>query len=136
MKLSRGELPATVKKHMTAELPKGKSIQDIFVDFIRYLFGSAKAFIQESEPMGKDLWESLGNNIDLVLSHPNGWEGSEQEFLRKAVVLASVIPEKEALSRVSFVTEGEATFDFCATNTKSGDYLEVVFFCFNAGDMF
>ena len=135
MKLSRGELPATVKKHMTAELPKGKSIQDIFVDFIRYLFDSAKAFIQESEPMGKELWESLGSNIHLVLSHPNGWEGGEQEFLRKSVVLSSVIPEEDALSHVSFVTEGEATFNFCVTNTKSGEYLKVAFFCFNAGDM-
>jgi len=134
MKLSRGELPANVKKHMTAELPKGKSIQDIFVDFIRYLFDSATAFIQESEATGKELWESLENNIDLVLSHPNGWAGREQEFLRKSVVLASVIPEEEALSRVSFVTEGEATFDFCVTNTKAGEDLEVVVLSFNAGD--
>jgi len=121
---------------MTAELPKGKSLQDVFADFIRYLFDSAKAFFQESEPMGKELWESLGSNIHLVLSHPNRWEGREQEFLRKSVVQASFIPEEEALSRVSFVTEGEATFNFCVTNTKSGEDLEVVFFCFNVGDTF
>ena len=113
---------------MTTDLPKGKSLQDVFVDFIRYLFDSAKAFIQESEPMGKELWESLGRNIDLVLSHPNGWEGREQEFLRKSVVQASIFTEEEALSHVSFVTEGEATFNFCVTNTKSGESLEVVFF--------
>ncbi|KAF9650957.1 hypothetical protein BDM02DRAFT_3184899 [Thelephora ganbajun] len=123
LKLSPGELPATVKKHMTAELPKGKSLQDVFTDFIRYLFDSAKAFIQECEPVGKELWESLESNIDLILSHPNGWEGREQGFLRKSVVQASIFTEEEALSRVSFVTEGEATFNFCVTNTKSGESL-------------
>jgi len=111
---------------MTADLPKGKSLQDVFVDFIRYLFDSAKAFIQEREPMGEKLWESLGRNIDLILSHPNGWEGPQQEFLRKSVVQTSIFTEEEALSRVSFVTEGEATFNFCVTNTKSGELLEVV----------
>ena len=114
-------------KHMTADLPKGKSTQDIFAVFIRYLFDSVKAFIQECEPMGQTLWESFGSNIDLILSHPNGWEGREQEFLRKSVVQASVFTEEEALSRVSFVTEGEATFNFCVTNTKSGELLEVGF---------
>jgi hypothetical protein len=121
---------------MTADLPKGKSIQDVFSDFIRYLFDSAKAFIQESEPMGKKLWGSLEPNIDLILSHPNGWDGREQEFLRKAVVQASVFTEKEAISHVSFVTEGEASFDFCVINTKSGELLEVVFFLLNSEGMF
>jgi len=132
LKLSPGELPATAKKHMTTDLPEGKSLQDIFADIIRYLFDSAKAFIQESEPMGKELWESLEHNIDLMLSHPNRWEGREQEFLRKSVVQASIFTEDEALFRVSFVTEGEATFNFCMINTKSGELLKVVFFPFNS----
>lgn len=127
MKLSPGELPETAKKYMTKELPKGKSLQDVFADFIRYLFDSAKAFIQESEPVGKELWESLKGNINLILSHPNGWEGPQQEFLRKAVVRATIFTEEEASSRVSFVTEGEATFHFCVTETRSGDSLEVSF---------
>ena len=110
---------------MTAELPSGRSLQDVFADFIRYLFDSTEAFIKESEPMGEDIWKSVEKNIDLVLAHPNGWEGREQEFLRKSVVQASIFTEEEALSRVSFVTEGEASFNFCVTNTKSGELLEV-----------
>ena len=129
MRVSPGELPASAKKHMTADLPKGKSIQDIFADFIRYLFGSVKAFIQECEPMGQALWESFESNIDLILSHPNAWEGREQELLRKSVVQASVVTEEEALSRVSFVTEGEASHNFCVTNTQSGKLLKVIFPC-------
>ena len=75
------------------------------MDLIRYLFDSAKAFIQERQPMGEKLLESLGGNINLILSHPNGWEGPQQEFLRKLVVQASIFTEEEALSRVSFVTD-------------------------------
>jgi len=127
LKVSSGELPATAKKYMTAELPEGKSIQDLFADFLRYLFDSVKAYIQESESNGEKIWESLKNNIDLILPHPNGWEGREQDFLRKSVVQASIFTEEEALSRVSFVTESEATFNFCAANTESGELLEVVF---------
>ena len=121
---------------MTTRLPRGKTLQDVFADFIRYLFDSAKAFIQESEPLGEMLWESIQSNIDLVLSHPNGWEGREQEFLRKSVVQASVFSDEDALSRVSFVTEGEATFNFCVTERKSGELLEVPSFLFGAQNMF
>jgi len=88
--------------------------------FIRYLFDSAKVFIQEHELTGKELWESLEHNIDLILSHPNGWEGREQGFLQKSVVQASIFTEEEALSRVSFVTEGEATFLLSYTMMKKG----------------
>ena len=117
---------------MTADLPPGKSTQDFFVDFIRYLFDSAKAFIQESEPMGGQIWESVEHNIDLVLAHPNGWEGREQQFLRESVVKASIFTEEEALSRVSFVTEGEAILNFCMTNTGFGALIEVAFFLLNS----
>ena len=117
---------------MTADLPPGKSTQDFFVDFIRYLFDSAKAFIQESEPMGGQIWVSVEHNIDLVLAHPNGWEGREQQFLRESVVKASIFTEEEALSRVSFVTEGEAILNFCMTNTGSGALIEVAFFSLNS----
>jgi len=136
LKASPGELPATAKKHMTADLPRDKTLQDVFADFIRYLFDSAKAFIQEHEPMGKELWESLESNIDLILSHPNGWEGREQAFLRKSVVRAGVFAEEEARSHVSFVTEGEATLGFCVTNTNSGELLKVVFSLFNPKGVF
>jgi len=117
---------------MAAELPPGKSLKDILADFICYLFGSAKAFIQESEPMGKMLWGNFERNIDLILSHPRGWGDREQEFLRKSVVQASVFTEEDALSHIYFVTEGEATFNFCVINTESGGLLKVLFLSLNS----
>lgn len=129
--LSADNLPSTAQKHMTSNLPKGKDSQDIFADFIHYLYDSTKDFIQEHEPMGKELWEKLESNIDLILAHPNGWEGREQEFLRNSVVKASVFSEQEALSRVSFVTEGEATFHYCIVSTQPHESLKVVSFMAN-----
>ena len=82
--------------------------------------------------MGKELWEKVESNIDLILSHPNGWGGREQEFLRKSVVQASVFTEEESLSRVSFVTEGEATLNFCLINAQSTESLQVLSFIFSS----
>ena len=110
---------------MTTELPKGKTIVDLFADFIRFLFDSTIAHIKEVEPTGELLWENFGPTVELVLTHPNGWEGQQQEVMRRAVVQAGIFDVEEARSRVSFVTEGEASFNYCVTHTKSGDSLRV-----------
>ena len=102
------------------------------MDFIRYLFDSAKAYFQESDLHGNALWASIESNIHLILSHPNGWGGSEQHFLREAVVKALIFTEEEALSHVSFVTERDATVHFCATHMEPGQSLEVSFFLFDS----
>lgn len=123
--LANGELPAEAKRHMTAELPSGKSIVDLFADFIRFLFDSTIAHIKEVEPTGDVLWANFGPTVELLLSHPNGWEGRQQDIMRKAVVQAGIFDQEEARSRISFVTEGEASFNYCVTHTKSGESLEV-----------
>jgi len=125
LKLAKGELPAAAKKYMTAELPEDKSIVDLFADFISYLFDSTVAHIKEAEPTGAVLWRNFGPTIEIVLTHPNGWEGHQQELMRKAVVQAAIFDEEDARNRVSFVTEGEASFNYCVTNTKSGESLEM-----------
>ena len=124
MNLAEGELSAEAKERISP-LPKGKSIIDLFADFILYLFNSTITHIKEAEPTGEVLWENFGPTVEFVLTHPNGWEGRQQEVMRKAVVQAGIFSKKEAFSRVSFVTEGEASFNYCLTNTKSGELLEV-----------
>lgn len=53
------------------------------------------------------------DDLDFVLSHPNGWEGKEQALMRKAAVKAKLIPDREeGHARISFVTEGEASLHF------------------------
>ncbi|KAF9650929.1 hypothetical protein BDM02DRAFT_3213948 [Thelephora ganbajun] len=90
-----------------------------------YLFDSTKALFKTSEPNGELRWNSVSNNIELVLTHPNGWGGPQQTQLRTAAVKAGIVSDTPAgHSRVHFVTEGEASFNFCATRTQAGKDLK------------
>ena len=124
--ISPTELPAAMKNQMSKQLPKGKTVIDVFADFMRYLFGSTKALFEASEPDGEARWDSVSNSIELVLTHPNGWGGPQQTQLRTAAVRAGIVPDTpDGRSNVHFVTEGEASFNFCATHTEAGKDLNV-----------
>jgi len=98
-------------------LPLNKSVVDVFADFLAYLLQCALSFIQETHANGARLWESVKDQLYFVLSHPNGWEGAQQSDLRKAAVLAKLIPDTTAgHARLSFVTEGEASLHFSIRN--------------------
>ena len=111
---------------MSTKLPKGKTIIDVFADFMGYLFDSTRALFKTSEPNGELRWNSVSNSIELVLTHPNGWGGPQQTQLRTAAIRAGIVPDTPAgHARVHFVTEGEASFSFCATHTHAGKNLKV-----------
>ena len=124
--LSPSDLPAVMTDQMSTDLPSGKTIVDVFADFMRYLFHSARKLFKDSEPNGEIRWNSISGSIELVLTHPNGWGGPQQTHLRNAAVKAGVVEDSPAgRSRVHFVTEGEASFSFCAANTEAGKGLRV-----------
>ena len=115
-----------MKDQMSTKLPKGKTIIDVFADFMRYLFDSTKALFKSSESNGEVRWNSISNSIELVLTHPNGWGGPQQTQLRTAAVKAGIVSDTPAgHASVHFVTEGEASFSFCATQTQEGKNLRV-----------
>ncbi|KAF9783757.1 hypothetical protein BJ322DRAFT_877685 [Thelephora terrestris] len=123
--LSPAELPVSIKDQMISKLPRGKTIIDVYADFMTYLFESTKALYKSSEPNGELRWETVSKNIELVLTHPNGWGGPQQTQLRTAAVKAGIVPDTPTgHSRVQFVTEGEASFSFCATRTQAGRNLK------------
>ena len=124
--ISPTEPPAAMKDQMDTQLPKGKTIIDVFANFMRYLFDSTKELFKASEPNGELRWDRVSDTIELVLTHPNGWRGPQQTQLRTAAVRAGIVPDTPAgRSRVHFVTEGEASFNFCATHTEAGRDLKV-----------
>ena len=51
--LSPAEPPVAMKDRMSSQLPLGKTIVDVFADFMRYLFDSTEAIFKESEPNGE-----------------------------------------------------------------------------------
>jgi len=93
-------------------LPRNKTVIDIFSDLLTYMYKSTKRYIRERQ--GDDIWESVGTNIEFILSHPNGWEGKQQSEMRRAAITAGLVANaSEATDRISFVTEGEASLHFC-----------------------
>ena len=98
-------------------LPLNKTVVEVFGDFLRYLFECASSYIQDTHPDDPNLWDSVKSHIDFVLSHPNGWEGTQQSEMRRAAVQAGLIPDNESgHTRLSFVTEGEASLHFSVLN--------------------
>ena len=94
-------------------LPYRKQAVDILADFLRYMYACARTYIEESHANGTDLWTSVEDEIQFVLTHPNGWEGIQQTQIREACVGAGLIPDTTAgRSRIAFVTEGEASLHF------------------------
>jgi hypothetical protein len=93
---------------------------------MRYLFDSTKALFISSDQNGEHRWNSVSRNIELVLTHPNEWCGPQQSKLRTAAIWANIVPDTpEGHARVHFVTEGEASFNFCVTHTQAGENLKV-----------
>ena len=104
----------------------GKTIVDVFADFMCYLYHLTKTAFESSEPNGKLAWSSISESIELVLVHPNGWGSLQQTDLQNAAVKADIVQDTPAgHSCVHFVTEGEASFNHCATYTKAGKRLKV-----------
>lgn len=95
-------------------IPTGKTIVDVYADFLRYLYDCTKVYVEEHHTNGGSLWGSLVRTTEFVISHPNGWEGPQQTELRRAVVKAGLVPDNtNGAKRVHFVTEGEASLHFC-----------------------
>ncbi|TFK33569.1 hypothetical protein BDQ12DRAFT_738725 [Crucibulum laeve] len=114
--------------HVTAAippLPLGKSAIDVLSDFLRYLYRCARTYIEDTHANGADLWRSVEKNIDFVLTHPNGWEGHQQSQMRRAAVLAGLVPDDAAgQSRITFVTEGEASLHYCIQSGLTTDAMK------------
>ena len=77
------------------------------------MYTCARTYIEEYHANGTALWTSLEDEIQFVLTHPNGWEGIQQTQIREACVTAGLVPDITAgRSRIVFVTEGEASLHF------------------------
>lgn len=103
---------AHIKDGDIPPLPRGKSLVQVLTDFIDYLFRCAETYIQESYP--RYIWLSVKDDIRFIFTHPNGWEGAQQQQIRRAIELAGLVPGTlDGRARVRFLTEGEAGLHFC-----------------------
>ncbi|KAI0704715.1 hypothetical protein C8Q76DRAFT_631269 [Earliella scabrosa] len=106
-------------------LPPGKDVVDVFADFLRYLYTCAQNYIRGTHANGDSLWISLEDRIKIILSHPNGWEGLQQGKMRQAAVKGGLVPNtRSGHDRVHFVTEGEASLNFCVHSGLTTETLQ------------
>ncbi|KAF8632440.1 hypothetical protein AX15_001882 [Amanita polypyramis BW_CC] len=103
-------------------LPAGVTVIDIFADLLRYLYRCTKDYIEQSHASGEVVWRSVEKQTHFVLTHPNGWGGYEQWQMKRAVVKAGLVASMDAADeQVSFVTEGEASLNYCICSGLSKD---------------
>jgi hypothetical protein len=93
-------------------LPSHVTLKRVYVDFLRYMFKSTKAFFENNMLNGISIWSRLEARILVILATPNGWDVAQQGFLREAAVEAGLMPQANAREQLEFVTEGEAAVHY------------------------
>ena len=98
----------------------------VFADFLSYLFTCAKRYICETHSAGDSIWASFEDRIEFVLSHPNGWEGLQQSKMREDAIMGGLVPSAAAgNAHVHFLTEGEASLNFCIQSGLANETMRV-----------
>lgn len=115
--------------HLTGRippLPPGKTAVTLYADFLRYLHKCVQDYIEERHSNGRDIWRTLHDGAHYVITHPNGWEGGQQNHLRRAVMRAGLFRDSSAShARLSFLTEGEASLHFCVQSELTTEAIRV-----------
>ena len=104
-------------------LPSGKHAVHVLTDFIKYLFQCTKVYIEERHLAFP--WSSVEPSFEYIFTHPNGWEGVQQQLYRRAIVAAGLVPATpEGQARVHLLTEGEASLHFCVAELANAEIPE------------
>jgi len=98
-------------------LPYGVAIKKIYTDFLKYLFEYTQDWVKRSTTIE---WDRLKNSYVLVMAIPNGWDGTQQAFLRSVVVDAGALPANHGPNRLRFVSKAEASIHFAAGHEGIG----------------
>lgn len=116
-------------------LPANVTLEKVYTDFLRFTFDHAKQYFQTSTLDGNLLWDRLGRSFELVFAIPNGWSETQQNFLRTVIVAAGILPANFAQTRLSFVSEAEASVHFAVEHMNVAHLMRVgaVFAVLDAG---
>ena len=119
-------MPAALQGSVLPPLPSNKSVIQVFGDFLSYLQSCAELFLLDTHATLASDWNKLRDNATFVLSHPNGWEGLQQGRMREAAVKGGLVPDTAVgRERAHFVTEGEASLNFCIQSGLTTETIRV-----------
>lgn len=110
-------------------LPSGVTLKKVYKHFIKYLWDHARDFFENNTVDGERIWNRLGNKAFIVLATPNGWDTTQQGFLRQVVIDTGIISKGQDEDRLLFVTEGEASVHYALHYSQSKSWM-------NQGSMF
>ena len=114
LRLRPRSMPTELQSSKLTPLPPGKTVVQVLADFMAYLMKCTEDFIKDTHPNILPGWNNMRKGARYILGHPNGWEGQQQVKMRRAAILAGLVPDTpEGRSRVNFVTEGEASLHYC-----------------------
>lgn len=63
-------------------------------------------YISRSYADGANIWETLEPSMYFILTTPNGWEGVQQDCMRRAAIKGGLVDQNGG-RRIKFVTEAE-----------------------------
>jgi hypothetical protein len=106
------------------ELPRNTTLSQIYSDLISYLYAKTRKFFTESLPAGQNIWDRLERSIVMIFCIPNGWDVSQQAFIREAVINTGLTNESDGDGRVEFITEGEASVHYALAHTSTTRWLK------------
>ncbi|KAG8753216.1 hypothetical protein FRC11_007606 [Ceratobasidium sp. 423] len=123
LEIVNGQEPV-VKLNASDPLPPGVTKDQVYTDFLKYLFQHTEKFFKDIIVDGKVLWPRHRSNMEFVIAHPNAWSTREQAFLRKVATQAGLVNASNASTNVRFVTEAEASVLYCLYDSNLADRLK------------
>lgn len=103
-------------------LPFGIKAETIASQFLIFMVSCVGQYIMTRHSNGSEILNSLAESTRYVITIPNGWELPQQQALRRACVEAGLVTEANAHT-VSFVTEAEASINFCVQSNSMSESL-------------
>jgi len=110
-------------------LPPSITLRKVYADFLRFMFDASTTFVSDrimDEWGGRRgrVWPRLNENFVVCMAIPNGWSIEEQEWLRAALVDASILPKDHDRNRLQFVSESEGSVHFAVQHARAGAWLQ------------
>ncbi|CEH16002.1 hypothetical protein CBOM_05207 [Ceraceosorus bombacis] len=116
--------PFRYDKVQQIRLPPGKSAKDCYVDFIKWMMRCVESYIRDNIASGEALLKETSASRVIVCAHPNGWEGSQQEALRRCFVDAAVVASDRAKAQIRMVTEAECSLTYALMSQSMASWTE------------
>jgi hypothetical protein len=83
------------------------------------------SFFKDRVFNGQAVWQTHSGSMEVVIAHPNGWGIREQGVLRTAAIQAGLSSAQDSNSQILFVSEAEASIQFCVTSLDLQSTLRV-----------